>query len=600
MERSLLSIALAMGCGGWVCSLLLSRVRSNGMMGQNVRTLRPYLLTALALPLLGYLATLPSKTPFAAGQGWGQGFLIGGWGAALAAFVALCAVGEDDFDLNATRATSAIVAPFSMGLAVTALPLLWIRHSLLDTLLGVAIGWLVVTFVVAQGVSVRDRGRLTALLPLAAGVGFVATLCAVASLGEMRSPIALASTYHTISWSALALALATGVPFTLLICGLPTPVLGQAALKLPLAGLVARLFGRLFHSEDARQIVARGLRVLFGALLLIGLGKLLSVRVVRVPQLFTLTLLGIGGALLAWWVMAGRLRQERENDAGVATGWQNGALAILVVLAGTMAAYPLQTASGVVLAGFGVGFLLIAAWLVVGLALVSALEPDSRGKLPEDIALHTGSHLIRLALFGVILLLYRLFQSRYSDLARGISLSDQYALFGFLVGAMTPALLSGFLLRPVEAAPVSPAGQIVRLVLVGALTLVLPAFLLLLWGAKCALALLFGLALAIAITETGRKEAGETGKSPLPSLALSALLPALFSLAIALALSQWTQHVLAYALLSRAEKTRILLWAVSGMMTLIVLGDYGGRIGAAFRKGRGGLSAGANEKGTSR
>ncbi len=206
----------------------------------------------------------------------------------------------------------------------------------------------------------------------------------------------------------------------------------------------------------------------------------------------------------------------------------------------------------------------------------------------------------------MILLLYRLFQSRYSDLTRGVTLSDQYALFGFLVGAMTPALLSGFLLRPAEAAPISPAGQIVRLVLVGALTLILPAFLLILWGAKCALALLFGLALAIAITETGKwgneemLKGNKEARKPGGTAAFISLFPALFSLAIALALSQWTQHILAYALMSRAEKTRILLWAVGSVIALIALGDYGGRIGAALRKGKGGLNPGAGEKGTSR
>jgi hypothetical protein len=57
------------------------------------------------------------------------------------------------------------------------------------------------------------------------------------------------------------------------------------------------------------------------------------------------------------------------------------------------------------------------------------------------------------------------------------------------------------------------------------------------------------------------------------------LLPALLALAVCLALTQWTHQALALALLSRAEKIRILTWSVGTLIALILAADYGGRIG---------------------
>src|SRR5581483_12288862 len=90
---------------------------------------------------------------------------------------------------------------------------------------------------------------------------------------------------------------------------------------------------------------------------------------------------------------------------------------------------------------------------------------------------------------------YRLVMTRFTSDLKGVSLTDNYALFGFLAGALLPSLLSGFLLRP--GTPMTAGSALFRLVLTALLVLAAPAFILLLWGAKCAVALVLGLALGV-------------------------------------------------------------------------------------------------------
>jgi hypothetical protein len=62
--------------------------------------------------------------------------------------------------------------------------------------------------------------------------------------------------------------------------------------------------------------------------------------------------------------------------------------------------------------------------------------------------------MIALLLLGTVLLLYRLFASRWDDALRGVTLTDHYAFFGFLVGAALPGLLAGVLAGGVASVPV--------------------------------------------------------------------------------------------------------------------------------------------------
>lgn len=87
--------------------------------------------------------------------------------------------------------TLALVSPQSVGLLVAVAPLVWMRANLLDTLLGVAIGWFCSSLPLLIGNSSEEAESGLDALPLTAGIGFVATLCALFALGEMRAPAAL-------------------------------------------------------------------------------------------------------------------------------------------------------------------------------------------------------------------------------------------------------------------------------------------------------------------------------------------------------------------------------------------------------------------------
>lgn len=569
MERSLLWSALALGGVGWLCGMALTRARQ-GTSEEETGLAHPYLFTALALPVLVFLATLPSRPPFAAGQGWGRGFLLGGAGALLAAWVVLRAPRRQNSPLHAA---ALVTAPCCAALVAVAVPLLWMRETIIDALLGIAIGWFVGSFTLFLGLT-GARGQEEADHPftLIAGLAFTVTLCATAALGIYRG----GGEFQAARWSAVAMAFAAGVPLALLVSALPSSFFARIALKLPLAGLLARFF----TGDQIRDLMSRGWRLLLCAALLLGLGKLLSVKVIEQPSLFPLVALGLAVGLLAWWLASEGVQGFRRSGVQAPNTRMPEhlpPLAAMVVLSGFMVAFTM-------LAGFGVGILLLAAWPVVGLALIHAMEGKSTGQRVNesmksmDSLTYLPTALTRLLLFGVILLLYRLFTTRFATEIKGVGLTDHFALFGFLAGALLPTFLTELLLRAPSGATLSPTVGVLRLVLTGAITLTAPALLLLLWGPKCALALLAGLALSGALAPNTR--------------APEHLNASLFALAVALALAQWTSHILPLASLTRAEKIRIVLWAIGALIVLIAAADYGGRFGEWRRRQRSNLTPG--------
>lgn len=325
-------------------------------------------------------------------------------------------------------------------------------------------------------------------------------------------------------------------------------------MRLRLTALFTRLSGGMPADDEAQRRAVFAGRLLLSVDLLLLLGYLISLRVVGNPRLFPLLAIGIFVGLMAAWSTA--VRANADSSAATIVNWQNGALGVLVVLAGAMTAY-------LFLSGFGVALLMVAAWLSGGLACTFALDsarPANGAETTGKTAFVSAIFLLRLLLFGVVLVLYRLFVSRFADNLRGVGLSDYYALFGLIAGAILPSLYSGYLLRPSLAASMSPSSAILRLGITAALVLLAPALILILWGGKCALSLLMGAALAIALTESG-----------------AGLLPSLFALALALALTQWTEHVLPLASLSRDDKFHLLKVVVSSLVVLLLLADYGGR-----------------------
>ena len=124
MERGLLWSVFTLGWVGWLCGLLLARVRRGEQAGAGVGIPRPYLVTAVCVPILIFLATLPVHPPlFAAGQGFGRGFLLGGLGALLAIGSLLRACDNPAAE-NRTARGAAVAGLYALALVVAVAPLL--------------------------------------------------------------------------------------------------------------------------------------------------------------------------------------------------------------------------------------------------------------------------------------------------------------------------------------------------------------------------------------------------------------------------------------------------------------------------------------------
>lgn len=645
MERSLLWSGVILGGIGWVCAALAVRARGAADWEAPPDIPRLFWGAAVALPLLVFLLTLPSRPPFAAGQGWGIGFLIGGLGALLATWGTLSrsieAVPRAGTLGTSAQALGAVAGFYAMAVAAIGTPLLWMRSTILDGLTGVAMGWFCITFLLLVGLlavpskTEGEKGRkgegeifvphvTHLMLALAAGTGFAVTLCASVALGVYRRPMSVGDVGPGAPWSGLALVYATGIPFVLLLSALPNRLFAHMALRLPFARWVAGLSGKLISGEEAREAAVRAWRLIFSLAVMLGLAKLLAVKAIPHNDVFYVATVGMAVGLITWWL----LRDGITLGSASENAWLFP-LAAMVVLTGCMAGFQM-------LAGYGVALVATGMWLAAGLALAGTV-PQKKTPDQEERAVAlttTAGALTRVLYIGVVLAVYRLTVTRFEEDLRAASLSDFYAVFGFLAGVTLPSLFSGLLLR-MGFTSEHPARSLLRIVFTGILVLAAPALIVALWGPKCVLTLLAGLALAGVVGRfwerpivSGREVAileGEapadprlTGGSPSmqvgpPSMQVgsppkigsilggeAALITSLLALGMALTIAQWTHLALPLASLTRAEKIRLLVWALVILAGLVVGTDYGRRLIGRGRRQRAGASSAAGSEGAPR
>jgi len=515
MERSLLWASLVVGVVVFLCRFLPSLLARGGWAAASSDgpvaaapppppEVHPLLRNvALAAPLVGLLVTLPTHGAFfAPGQRLGIGFLIGGIGA-LCAALPLLRVRRD-----VAPPAVALAAACGLGAAAVALALLFLRSAISDALMGVAIGWFCVTFALFLGLPATARAG-SAGRQLAAGAGVTATLAAAALLGTYRDPLTAELAKGT--WSAVLTAFAAFG--ALLVAG---------AALVPAKDIYARLLPLVV-------LVGGGGLALF----------LMAEKVTGEPRLWWC---GVGG-LLAWPVALALLRDAaRRPERMTASGFAVPLLAVLVVTSGFLAA--VQTLQGV-----GAAVFILALWL--GLPATFALMPveeDSETAAPVALAS------VGLLLFGTLLLLYRLFVTDYADDLRGVNLTDQYALFGLIVGAALPGLLAAVPERW-RGGPDAKGGTVLlTLVFCTLLALAAPGAVLVLFGPKSVVALLIGLALGSVQTLAGR----------------ASLLPSLFALAVALAIEQFAFFALPEHEPTRVQKVRYLLILVAVIAAAVI------------------------------
>lgn len=539
MERNMMWGALGLGCIGWLSALLLaiSRRASSGRDLENSRAENAprevavrssFWWLALALPFLIWAATLPTAPPFSSGQGWGRGFLMGGLASLASAWLMV--------RFPAMRRAAASASLFA-ALAVASVPLLWMREAVIDALVGAALGWIAVAALLLLGLQSGSNeaeesldSRLTSLL-LLNGAAFAATLCGVAALGVYRD-FAVA-TIARGTYPAVALVVAASVALALLSAA----IIGE----IPMRPHLAPLFN--------------GLNLLLGLLLPLGMGILLALKILDdLSPVYVIAAGSLLGLLLWWLAWDDAARAHSQVRSGVS------AVAVLVALCGFMLAFQ-------ILQGFGVGLMLLAAWPASILALPAFAEEKADAESSRAPRFETAQTLSLLLSFVAILLLSRLFATRFRADLRGAGLADQFALFGFVAGVAVPFTLSSLWFSARQTAlSRSPA----RLVGIAILGVALLSAMLTLWGAKVGPAFFAGLGLAA------------LGFHPHFAARTQAAV-ALFSLAAALLLSQWTHHFAPLAEVSRAQRLHFLLWSVGGLIALILVVELGARLAFGLR-----------------
>jgi len=564
MERSLLYGALALGCVGYACGVALVLARSHSGRNTRDRSIAPgraFVVTAVLLPIVVFLATLPYRPPFAPGHGFGSGFAIGAVGALLAAWLVVQAqsTGRDTPLFGAAISAG----PLSMSVAAAGLSQLLLHDVVIDALSGTAIGWFAVTIMLIAGlISARreDAAPAQAPLPLVSAAGFTVAVCGISALGAYRGGEEFASA----KWSAAGLALASGVPFAVYICSLTAPLFARIGLKTPFPRLFTWLTQRLVTTEDGRAAAARVWRAIAATAILLVLAKLLSSRALDQPHLFTSAVAGALAGWVCWWLVAeGRAFSSADESAPAP---QFVPIAVLLVLGVAVVAFNQ-------LAGFGIAVATVSAWLSFAMAQAFVLE--GHGEAPETSDAQGASlqGLLHLLLFATGFLMYRFVTTRFSDDLKGVGLADQYGMAGFLTGAATPVLLAALLPVSALATGNSTARTLSRLMVAGLLTLAVPGLAILLWRSKVALALIAGLSLAIVAPLWSGRSSVRSGEG----LSIPALFQALFALGAMLALGQWTHHVLGFASLTRDAKVSLVTWIVGGLIAAILVLDFGGR-----------------------
>lgn len=566
MERNLLLISAGIGVAVWLCGALSGLfIRRSGTATLKLPML--FRIAMFAVPLIVFCITLPTTPPlFAPGSGFGIGFLVGGFACIIACWNLFSTL-RASADGQPFVRSAGIVAPLGIALAASIVPAIWLRHFLLDGVLGVAIGWFCITMLAIVGLMTAEpsESHPPARLGLVFHAGSTVLFCMMMGMGVLGGKLSLPGTVPTLAyWSVVGAMFTAGVLVILLVANLPAVFAYRIPGVLALIGLVER--GAT--NDEAKQRIGRRWRAILVAIAILSFAKVLAVRFTSLTDsqmtasnpilnffltalgaspIFPVVLVGLVSALLCRWVCMERARVENEGNSG-AIGWQNSAVAALLVVACYLLAFSRH-------GGFGFSLAFIAFMALASLSLGTAISNRNERTVSAVLLLPTAGFLTRFFLFGVIIALYRLFTVRFASDVRGASLTDYFGLIGMLTGVLLPVMINGQLGRDPSALVNKSGLGMFRLFLQALLTLLVPALMVTLMGAKCGQALLIGLALSVVIFEVS-------------------FLPALLAVGIALALGQWTHHIMPWSELTRSQKVNLLLMQGAAIVVIYLISAF--------------------------
>ncbi len=564
MGRTLLVIAFSVSAIGALAGVILALLCRPKEKGEHDKSIQSAINFGWLLLTVGFVLTMLNKPPlFSPGQALNKVIFMGGEAAFLTAWVARRLARYSREHGDQTLFPFAVTTGLFLPVMLCAVPLIWFRTSLYDSMVGIAISWVTMLLPVAGAHLRGTKEDRRVLAPLMLGTGFLLTLCVMVMLGEDRAPITLKGGLEKTAWSSLVLLIAGGIPFLLTLVSLPSGLLARLSLKMPLGDLCNRLLGHLFSDTDGTTTGARvGQLLLSGGLLLL-LVKAVSTRFVLEEIIFKLVMLGMAMGLLLWWLIAERVR---KIEPSAPTGWQHNMVAVLVLIALNLTAFRLY-------AGVGIGLLLLGCWLPVSFAVLSLLTDAHVADTPTP---NSVLHLLRLMLFVVILYTYRLFDQRFGNGWSDKSY-DYYRLLALLVGAVSPVVLATYFCQA--------SGSKIRAVIVGACAVAIPLLSLYLFDMKIAQWLLWGVALGVLFTEGQTLyPLTQTTEPKMSALPVEAVwFPMMVAVIFCVAQNQWSGLVVEHSVATNTMKIKVLTYILGTLGVLALLNDYGSRFVSKLR-----------------
>ena len=427
------------GLGFFMCigAFLMAIAGGQAQAGESGR-IKLGAVCAVIATLIFWAVAMQKQPPFSWGQGLAYGFLIGGVLGTIALF--LCG----RFSSPSSDQTRRIAA-----------------HSLgFLALFGVSL-----TYVIFKS----D--------PYWALIGFsIGAVMAAAIQRFMLDPKSFAGTLAEF-WALFGVTISTAILLAMQHFDKPSlrmwwslPILLAATV------LLASFVGADFSFQQvAGQRPQRGYpaSVTISVLLVLGLSAIYSWRITHDWRLLAVVAGGMLVAGLVAWISHGAIGASRRYRLDAASA------SVLLITAFAVAAFKLW-------AGFGIAMGLIAARLI----LLQLFEGDDSGLSPVSTAVNGA------LMFGLAMSLFKLFTQVYVDSLGGLDPRIHYTFISAILGITLPFFVISSLAR-INAGN-SNAKRVVGIAIIGLLTAAFPIALLLIWGIKGVLGLMFGLTAGMA------------------------------------------------------------------------------------------------------